>query len=84
MRSSLDHTLFTKHLENKVSSLPSNLVDDIIEIRDDVVEKERLEKHLAQEFEIKDLKKFKYFYGLRLPTPNRDLCITKKVCVGSK
>ena len=39
-------------------------VDDVILLRNNEAEKERLEKNLATYFEIKDLSPLKYFFGM--------------------
>lgn len=71
-----DHTLVTKHPQEKVSSLLSSLVDGTITTWDDVVEKERLQKQLAQEFVIKDLKKFKYFCGIKVAYSKQEIFVS--------
>lgn len=40
-------------------------VNDIIVIGDNIVEIERLKKKLAKELDIKDLRRLKYFWGLK-------------------
>lgn len=47
-------------------------------IWDDVVEKEWLQKQLAQEFMIKDLKKFKYFYGIEVAYSKQEIFVSQR------
>ncbi|EXC14221.1 Phosphoglucan, water dikinase [Morus notabilis] len=62
-QSQADHTLFFKHsIEGKVAILIV-YVDDIIMTGDDFLEINHLKKKLEAEFEIKDLRKLKYFLG---------------------
>ncbi|KAI5324745.1 hypothetical protein L3X38_033818 [Prunus dulcis] len=56
-----DHTLFIKHRASKVTLL-FIYVDDMSVTGDDTVEIEELQKHLASEFETKDLGSLKYFF----------------------
>ena len=53
-QSNFDHTLFLKHRQGKVTTLIV-YVDDMIITGDDVEEISRLQKHLATEFEMKNL-----------------------------
>ena len=61
-----DHTLFIKHNgEGKITTLLI-YVDDIIITGNDDIERLALREHLAQEFEIKDLGKLRYFLGIEV------------------
>lgn len=50
-----DHTMFVKHTDGGKMAVLIVYVDDIILTRSDGDEMSRLKKHLASEFEIKDL-----------------------------
>ena len=51
-----DHTLFFRHSSNGKITILTVYVDDIILIRNDLEEMERLKGVMAREFEIKDLR----------------------------
>ncbi|KAL0421755.1 UNVERIFIED_CONTAM: Retrovirus-related Pol polyprotein from transposon RE1 [Sesamum latifolium] len=59
-QSNSDHTLFLKHNKEKVTALIV-YVDDMIVTGNDPEERKALQKHLAREFEMKDLGQLKYF-----------------------
>ena len=56
-----DHTLLIRHSEKGRITTLILYVDDIMVTRDDLEEMEKLKKKFANEFEIKDLGKLKYF-----------------------
>ena len=47
-------------------------------IRDDIEEIGKLKKHLAKEFEIKDLRKLKYFLGIEVAYLRNDISISQQ------
>lgn len=59
-----DHTLFIKHSALGGVTTLIVYVDDIIISENDLKEMEDFQKFLAKEFEIKDLRKLKYFLGI--------------------
>ncbi|XP_024020138.1 uncharacterized protein LOC112091248 [Morus notabilis] len=61
-----DHPLFIKHSPSGGVAALLVYVDDIILTRDDVREKQVLSQHLAKQFEIKALGRFKYFLGIEV------------------
>lgn len=72
-----DHTLFINH--SKLGGVTTLLVyvDDIIVIRNDLEEREALRCQLANEFEIKDLGKLKYFLGIEVAYSKRAIFISQ-------
>lgn len=73
-------TLFLKHQLDKMIMLIV-YVDDKIIIRDDDEEISKLQKELATELEMKNLKGLKYILELYLQTMN--ISLPNEVCVGS-
>ena len=61
-----DHTLFIKHSSAEGVTALLVYVDDIIVTGDDVKEKQSLSQCLATEFEIKALRRLKYFLGIEV------------------
>ncbi|CAL2259305.1 unnamed protein product [Prunus armeniaca] len=72
-----DHTLFIKHRAGKVTLLII-YVDDMIVTGDDTVEIEELQKHLASEFEMKDLGSLKYFLGVEVTRSKHGLFLSQR------
>lgn len=64
-----DHTLFIKMADKKVSILLL-YVDDMVIIRYNKNEIIRLKKKLCEEFELKDLGKLRYFWGVKFVRSN--------------
>ncbi len=64
-QSNADHTLFMRHRRCKITLLIV-YVDDIVVTGDDKEEMALLKECLAQEFEIKDLGRLKYFLGIEV------------------
>lgn len=59
-QSNLDHTLFSNHRRDKITSLII-YVDDMVVTSDDSKEISNLQLYLASKFEMKQLGDFKYF-----------------------
>ncbi|KAK8924049.1 hypothetical protein KSP39_PZI019433 [Platanthera zijinensis] len=76
-QSHADHTLFIKKRANMVTILIV-YVDDIIITGDDIDEVKALKKHLAQEFEVKDLGKLKYFLGIEVARSKNGILISQR------
>lgn len=53
-------------------------VDDIIIARDDVKEKKRLHDQLAQESEIKELKRLKYFLRIKVAYSKQGILMSQR------
>lgn len=53
-------------------------VDDIILIGENVMEIERLKKHLATEFEVKDLGKMQYFLGMEIARSRKGISVSQR------
>jgi Reverse transcriptase (RNA-dependent DNA polymerase) len=64
-QSDLDHTMFVKRRQGKITVLIIYVADMII-IGDDKEEIESLEKKLCKEFEMKNLRGLKYFFGIKV------------------
>lgn len=67
-----DHTLFIRHSETEGVTVLLVYVNDIIVTGNDEEEQQLLDIHLAKKFEIKSLKKLKYFWELKLPTLRKE------------
>jgi hypothetical protein len=52
-------------------------VDDIIIAGDDLIEKDMLRKRLTVEFEIKKIKKLKYFLGIKVAYSEKGIFISQ-------
>ena len=72
-----DHTLFINHSKLGVVTTLLVYVDDIIVTRNDLKEREALRCQLANEFEIKDLGKLKYFLGIEVAYSKRAIFISQ-------
>jgi hypothetical protein len=53
-------------------------VDDIVITRDDTNEIVNLKKHLAQEFEVKDLGQLKYFLGIEISRGPKGMFLSQR------
>ena len=72
--------MFNRHsTDNKITVLIV-YVDNIILIRDDHLEIERLKGLLAKEFEINDLGKLRYFLGMEVAKSNRGIVVSQRKC----
>ena len=60
-----DHTIFIKHLGEKVTTLLV-YVNDIVVIGNNEEEQHLLKENLAKEFKIMDLGMLKYFLGIEV------------------
>ena len=69
-QSNLDHILFLKHRDGKITALII-YVDDMIITENDGDEIVDLQKYLASEFEIKNLGGIKYFLGIEVARSNQ-------------
>ncbi|XP_020417302.1 uncharacterized protein LOC109948529 [Prunus persica] len=76
-QANIDHTLFIKHRAGKVTLLII-YVDDMIVTGDDTIEIEGLQKHLASEFEMKDLGSLKYFLGVEVTRSKHGLFLSQR------
>nr|GEV65681.1 putative RNA-directed DNA polymerase [Tanacetum cinerariifolium] len=77
-QSNSDHTLFLKNRKNRVTCLII-YVDDMVITGNDEEEIKRLKEGLLTEFEMKDLRNLKYFFGIKvLRSPKRIFICQKK------
>ncbi|XP_059599016.1 uncharacterized protein LOC132255176 [Vitis vinifera] len=76
-QSNSDHTLFLKYNEDRITTLIV-YVDDMIVTGNDSEEMKTLQKHLAREFEMKDLGELKYFLGIEVSRSKKDQVPTNK------
>lgn len=70
-----DHNLFVKHTASGEITVLQMYVNDIIITRNDEKVKETLKNCLAKEFEIKDLRRMKYFLGIEVACSRQDIFI---------
>ncbi|CAL2249866.1 unnamed protein product [Prunus armeniaca] len=71
-----DHTLFIKRRDGKITLLII-YVDGMVVTGDDVVEMVKLQKYLALEFEMKDLRPLKYFLGIEVTRYATSICLSQ-------
>lgn len=64
-QSQADQTLFIKHTLKGTTTVIV-YVDDIVITGDDSEEERRLESHLSNEYEVKDLGTLRYFLGIEV------------------
>ena len=76
-QSNSDHTLFLKRRQGKITALII-YVDDMIITGDDSEEIYRLEKHLAMEFEMKNLGGLKYFLGIEVARSKQGIFLSQR------
>jgi transposase InsO family protein len=76
-QSNADHTLFYKRNIGKITILIV-YVDDIVITGDDHEEIAHLKKHLAQEFEVKDLGQLRYFLGIEVSRGPKGIFISQR------
>ena len=77
-QSQRDHTLFIKHSISKGVTTLIVYVDDIIVTENDEKEKYTLKQCLAKEFEIKDLGKLKYLFGIEVTRSKQGIFISQQ------
>jgi hypothetical protein len=77
LQSNADHTLFYKHATGKVAILIV-YVDDIVITGDDFIEISHLKKYLAQEFEVKDLGRLRYFLGIEISRGPKGMFLSQR------
>ena len=76
-QSNSDHTLFLKHRQGMVTALII-YVDDMIITGNDKEEISRLQKHLAAEFEMKNLGGLKYFLGIEVAQSSQGIFLSQR------
>ncbi|KAK6131471.1 hypothetical protein DH2020_034779 [Rehmannia glutinosa] len=76
-QSNADHTMFIKYLNGKITILIV-YVDDIVVTGNNQEEMSRLKKHLATEFEIKDLGRLRYFLGIEVARSEKGIFISQR------
>ncbi|KAH9685670.1 hypothetical protein KPL70_014046 [Citrus sinensis] len=73
-----DHTMFVKHTDGGKMAVLIVYVDDIILTGSDGDEMSRLKKHLASEFEIKDLGPLRYFLGMEVARSRLGISVSQR------
>jgi hypothetical protein len=76
-QSNSDYTLFLKHKKGKVTALIV-YVDDMVVTENDPEEKAALQRHLASEFEMKDLGALKYFLGIKVARSKQGIFLSQQ------
>ena len=76
-QSNSDHTLFLKNQNGKVTALII-YVDDMIITGNDNEEIIELQRHLAKEFEIKNLGGLKYFLGIEVARSKHEIFLSQR------
>nr|KYP44461.1 Retrovirus-related Pol polyprotein from transposon TNT 1-94 [Cajanus cajan] len=73
-----NHTLFIKHSPNGKLTILLVYVNDMILAGDDEEEKLTLKKKLATKFEMKDLRRLKYFLGIEIAYSKKGIFISQR------
>ena len=73
-----DHTLFFQHFPSGGVTILIVYVDEIIITGNDNKEARKLESHLTQHFEVKNLGPLKYFLGIEIAHSKKGLLITQQ------
>ena len=68
----LDHTLFIKKQQGKITALIV-YVDDMMVTKNDLEERNTLQEYLVKEFEMKDLGILKYFLEIEVSLSNKGI-----------
>ena len=76
-QSNSDHTLFLKYNEDRITTLIMYF-DDMIVTRNDSEERKTLQKHLAREFEMKNLSELKYFLGIEVSRLKKGIFLSQR------
>ena len=69
--------MFIKHKGGKVTALIV-YVDDMVLTEDDPEERTALQQFLASKFEMKDLEKLKYFFGIEVSRSKTGICLSQQ------
>ncbi|XP_052185229.1 uncharacterized mitochondrial protein AtMg00810-like [Diospyros lotus] len=73
-----DQALFIKHSKKGTLTILLVYVDDIIVTGNDEDEKKLLKGNLAREFDIKDLRRLKYFLGIEVAYSNEGIFLSQR------
>ena len=76
-QSNLDHTLFLKKQQGKITTLIV-YVDDMVVTRNDPKERKALQGYLFIKFEIKDLGYLKYFLGIKVSKSKKGIFLSQR------
>ena len=72
-----DHTLFVKHLASGGVIALLIYLDDIILIGNDLEEKKAMKQCLEKDFEIKELRRLKYFLGIEVARSKKGIFVSQ-------
>ncbi|CAL2257936.1 unnamed protein product [Prunus armeniaca] len=76
-QSNLGHTLFLKRNGGKINVLIV-FVDDMVVTGNDTLEKQKLQKYLSHEFEMKDLGTLKYFLRIEVAKSKTGIVLSQR------
>jgi len=79
-QSNSNHTLFLKHNEKQTTTVIV-FVDNMIMIGNDLEDWKTLHKHLAYEFEMKDLGELKYFLIIKVSRLKKGIYLSQKIYI---
>ncbi|XP_038897912.1 uncharacterized mitochondrial protein AtMg00810-like [Benincasa hispida] len=74
----LDHTMFTKKFVSGKMAILIVYVDDIVISGDDASEIDILKRRMAEEFEIKDLGRLRYFLGMEVTRSKEGISVSQR------
>lgn len=70
--------MFFTMFEDGTKSILIVYVDDIIFTKDNIVETKRLKKSLATKFEVKDMRKMRYFLGMQVARSRKGVSVSQQ------
>jgi len=73
-----DHSLFMKHSPEGKLTLLLVYMDDMIIAGNDEVQKQVLKEKLAAQFEMKDLRRLKYFLGIEVAYSKQGIFMSQR------
>ncbi|XP_015160502.1 uncharacterized mitochondrial protein AtMg00810-like [Solanum tuberosum] len=76
-QSNIDHTLFLKRQQGKITALIVH-VHDMVVTGNDPEERKALQIYLSKEFEMKDLGPLKFFLGIEVAISSKEIFLSQR------